>query len=71
MNKNGENQQNENFPKKEVGVNVYPLMVSNFMQNIRTDGTEFTGLSSRRPELQKYDASSPQGTPTKKSITNL
>ena len=33
--KNGQNWQNENFPKKWVGVNLYPLMVSNLMQNIK------------------------------------
>ena len=33
--KNGQNLQNDNFPKKWVGVNLYSLMVSNIVQNIK------------------------------------
>ena len=31
----GQNQQNRNFPKKGFGVNLYTLMISNFIQNIK------------------------------------
>ena len=35
INKNGENRQNENFPKNGVWASLYPLMPFNFMQNIK------------------------------------
>ena len=35
INKNGQNQQNQNFPNNDVWSSLYPLMPSNFMQNIK------------------------------------
>ena len=35
INKNGENRQNENFPKNGIWGSLYPLMPSNLMQNIK------------------------------------
>ena len=35
INKNGQNLQKENFPKNGVWGSLYPLMPSNFMQNMK------------------------------------
>ena len=35
INKNGQNWQNENFPKNGDWGSLYPLMPFNFMQNIK------------------------------------
>ena len=45
--KNDQKRQNKNFPKKGVGVNLYPLMGSKFLQNkwTRMD----PGLNSNNP----------------------
>ena len=35
INKNYQNQQNENFPKNGIWASLYPLIPTNFMQNMK------------------------------------